>query len=57
MATMMMFMLVMAGVVVYALSQRRGVKFNLKVPFANVSLEAEEPGFRQAVTKSTDPGR
>ena len=45
------FIIVTAGIVVYALYQRRRVKFNLKVWFANVSLEAEEPGQRQAAPR------
>ena len=51
------FILVAAAIVFYALYQRRGVKFNLKVWFANVSLEAEEPALRHGTTKPPDPVR
>jgi len=51
---MLTFILLMAAILAYALYQRRDVKFTLKVWFANVVLEAKEPGAREVTTKPPD---
>ena len=52
---MTLFILLMAAVLFYALSQRRDVKFSLKVWFANVVLESKEPGVREVAPRPPDP--